>query len=167
MLNAITVKCPGCRSQMHYLRDGDAGGYHEQDNQQYVYVKCTYWECPKCGEEAEREEERSKQFVDGRWQHQRAIRVSKSGYSTKGVDLSQFNPDMLQIAMDIRMMEADELADAAKVEAGRVNQFTDGQLWPEKRELKAIAQALTFPVLFFTQEGKRHPVFACSVDDYY
>jgi len=68
-----------------------------------------------------------------------------------------FNPEMLQIAMDLREMISLELTAEANLEVGRVEQFLAYAATPTEEEVERIAEAVQLRPSFFKRDGLNYP----------
>lgn len=88
----------------------------------------------------------------------------------------KFNPDMLKLARHTRGLEVDELSEKSGVpettitryEESRVVRITDKPVNYDETVLNKLADALGFPMAFFTREGRYpnpdHHIFICSME---
>lgn len=68
------------------------------------------------------------------------------------------NAEMLILAREIRGITQTELANLSGIDQGRISRYEGGLKSIPSEELEIIASALSFPVDFFWQEGKRRGV---------
>jgi hypothetical protein len=83
--------------------------------------------------------------------------------------VTDFNGDRLNMAMAIRMYDAEDMAKALGGDEAFYIALDKGFIKPSKKHLAVIAELLKFPITFFTREGKmdrqhRH-TFICYSDD--
>lgn len=65
------------------------------------------------------------------------------------------NAEMLILAREVRGLTQTELAQISRIDQGRISRYEGGLRLIPDDELKALAEALSFPVNFFFREGKR------------
>ena len=72
---------------------------------------------------------------------------------------STFNPVMLSLAMDIRGLTVEELAERSygHISARDIQWILDDYWTPGDGDIHLLASILYFPDEFFHQEGERHP----------
>lgn len=82
--------------------------------------------------------------------------------------MKKVNPDMIGIARDARMLTIGDLSEKTGIPKGILRRYErqiivlgDPAIYAEDH-INKIADVLGYPVAFFYQEGKRHPVFICS-----
>lgn len=68
-----------------------------------------------------------------------------------------FNPEMLQIAMDLREIISLELTAEAELEVGRIEQFLAYDATLTKEEVDRIAEAVQLLPTFFQRDGLYYP----------
>ena len=68
----------------------------------------------------------------------------------------QFNPDMLSIARDIRMMTQTALSKETGLSQSKISRFQNGKAEPTDDDVLRLSEVLEFPVAFFFQVGKRY-----------
>ena len=65
-----------------------------------------------------------------------------------------FNPEMLQIAMDLRGIEIPQLCRSVAITQQQIKDYLDYRSTPDNRKLERIASLLQFPTAFFRREGQ-------------
>lgn len=65
-----------------------------------------------------------------------------------------FNPEMLEIAMDLRAVDAAKLCNTVRITQQKLQDFFAYRNTPTPKELESIANLLRFPTAFFRREGE-------------
>lgn len=68
---------------------------------------------------------------------------------------SDFNPDMLSLARDIRGIKQKDLATQAGLTQGTISKYEGGSQTPSDEDVQKLANALDFPTSFLYRDGKR------------
>jgi Zn-dependent peptidase ImmA (M78 family)/DNA-binding XRE family transcriptional regulator len=68
---------------------------------------------------------------------------------------SEFNPDMLSLARDIRGIKQEDLANKAGLTQGAISKYLGGSQTPSDEDVQKLATALDFPASFLYRYGKR------------
>ena len=76
-----------------------------------------------------------------------------------------FNPEMLITARLVRGLTREQLGELSGLGFMRVRYIEEGKVRPSKNAIRALADVLRFPVGFFRQTGKHHPVYPLSGPD--
>lgn len=70
--------------------------------------------------------------------------------------MNRVNPEMLSLAREVRGWTQTDLATRIGVDQSQISRYERGVTSIPSAELHRLAEALSFPVDFFFQEGKRH-----------
>ena len=72
---------------------------------------------------------------------------------------STFNPVMLSLAIDVRGLTVEEVAERSHghISARDIQFILDGLWTPGDEDIHLLASILYFPDAFFREEGERHP----------
>lgn len=65
-----------------------------------------------------------------------------------------FNPDMLIIARQIRMLTQVELAEMTGIRQDQISRMETGEEYADDAEIKRLSKALHFPVAHFHRKGR-------------
>lgn len=97
-------------------------------------------------------------------EHRQAVYQKRYGIAKKDI-AANFNGDMLQMAIGIRGVSDEEIADKIGVQALDISDMLSGLVKPLQIHHDEMAQYLQFPLAFFTLEGeiRTDNRFMCSM----
>ncbi len=82
--------------------------------------------------------------------------------SLRIVDRSDFNPEMLILAREIRELTTLQLAAKSAISRAKIMKWENRLEYPTEGQIAILGDALGFPPKFFTRRGRRYPVQWCG-----